>query len=150
METWIIIESIATAVSAFLAVVAICQTIRLHRKQMFLERRQLLLPIWKELKQLNEIDPSNPVWKDVIDAVNLLELLAVAWEGQLIDENIIRRMYSSLYIYTYESIIQCKNPPPNVAKDGKEMLYSSPSTMSLYEILRKEYVDKGRLRNIGE
>ncbi len=98
METWIIIEAVATSLSALIAAIAIYQTVRLQKKQMLLEQRQFLLPLWTQLQGLNEIDPQKPVWMDVIKAVNILELIAVSWEGQLIDENIIRRMYSHLYI----------------------------------------------------
>ena len=105
METWIIIEAISTSLSALIAAIAIYQTVRLHRKQMLLEQRQILLPLWEKLQKLNEIDPLNPVWRDVINAVNILELIAISWEGQLIDENLIRRMYSDLFIEFFEPFI---------------------------------------------
>ena len=84
------------------------------------------MPLWNNLQGLNDIDPSDPVWLDVIQAVNILELIAICWEGQLIDENIIRRMYGRLYIDIYHKIEDCKNPPESVSKNGKEMLLRAP------------------------
>lgn len=149
METWIIIEAIATSLSAVIAAVAIYQTVRLQKKQMLLEQRQFLLPLWTQLQDLNEIDPLKPVWVDVIKAVNILELIAVSWEGQLIDENIIRRMYSHLYIEMYDNIVDCKNPPANISKDGRQMLYASPSATRLYQLLKNEHSEKGKLNPIN-
>ena len=149
MEAWTIVEAIATSISALIAAVAIYQTVNLQKKQMLLEQRQFLLPLWTQLQGLNELDPKNPVWTDVIKAVNILELIAISWEGQLIDENIIRRMYSQLYIEFYDNITECKNPPPSISKDGKQMLYSSPAVMSLYQRLVTEHVDKGKLNPIN-
>lgn len=148
IDTWIVVESIATSLSALIAAIAIYQMVKLHKKQMLLEQRQFLLPIWTQLQGLNEIDPQKPVWIDVIKAVNILELIAVSWEGQLIDEDIIRRMYSQLYVEFYDSIMDCKNPPPNVSKDGRQMLYASPATIRLYELLKTEHAEKGKLAPI--
>ena len=149
METWTIIEAIATSISALIAALAIYQTVRLQKRQMLLEQRQFLLPLWTQLQGLNEIDPQKPVWEDVIKAVNILELVAISWEGQLIDENIIRRMYSQLYIEMFDNIMDCKNPPINISKDGRQMLYASPSAISLYKLLKTEYTEKGKLNPIN-
>ena len=66
MENWIVIEAIATSVSTLIAAIAIYQTVKLQKKQMLLEQRQFLLPLWTQLQGLNEIDPQKPVWVDVI------------------------------------------------------------------------------------
>lgn len=145
---WSMIEAIAQSVAAIIAAVAIYMSIRLHRRQMLLEQRQLLLPLWKHLQDLNQINPENPVWPDVIRAVNLLELIAVCWEGQLIDENIVRRMYSQLYLEFYDKICDCKKPPDQVGKDGKEMIMGCPAVLALYDQLISEYASKGQLKPI--
>jgi hypothetical protein len=145
---WNILSAIAESLSALIAAIAIYQTVRLQRKQMLLEQRQLLFPLWEKLQRLDDINPEEPVWADVIKAVNMLELIAVSWEGQLIDENIVRRMYSDLYIEFYQSIEECKNPPDNVSKNGKQMLLASPATMRLYNQLISEHAEKGKLNPI--
>jgi len=149
METWVVIEAIAASLSALIAAIAIYQTVKLQKKQMLLEQRQFLLPLWTQLQSLDEIDPQKPVWKDVIKAVNILELVAVSWEGQLIDENIIRRMYCELYIEFFDNITDCKNPPPSISKDGRQMLYASPATIKLYNLLKTEHAEKGGLNPIS-
>ena len=155
METWVIISAISTAVAAvfgaisvLIAAIAIRQSMKIHKQQMLLNQRQLLLPLWENLKELNDINPSEPVWPDVIRAVNILELIAVSWEGQLIDENIIRRMYKRLFIEFYDKIRECKNPPPNVEKDGRQMLLECPAIGTLYNQLSEEYLARDKLMPI--
>ncbi len=155
METWVIISAISTAVAALfagisvlIAAIAIRQSVKLHTQQMLLNRRQLLLPLWENLQDLNDINPSQPVWPDVIKAVNILELVAISWEGQLIDENIIRRMYRRLFIEFYEKIRECKNPPTTVEKDGRQMLLECPAIGSLYNQLSDEYLSRDKLKPI--
>ncbi len=145
---WLAIEAIGVAISAIISAYAIYQTVILHRQQMLLEKRQFLMPIWTKMNKLDEIVPDKPNWKDVAKAVNLLELIAVSWEGGLIDEDIIRRMYSQLYIEFYEKIIECKNPPQNVSKDGRQMLAASPAVTSLYQLLKAEAAARNRLTSI--
>lgn len=148
METWTIIEAISTSLSAIIAAIAIYQTVQLQKRQMLLEQRQFLFPLWTQIKELNDINPQKPVWVDVIKAVNFLELVAISWEGQLIDENIIRRVYSHLYLEMYDNIMDCKNPPKSVSRDGRQMLFESPATISLYELLKSEHASKGKLNPI--
>lgn len=145
---WTAVSAVAESIAAIVAAIAIYQTVRLHRKQMLLEQRQLLLPLWGHLQNLDDINPTKPVWPDVIKAVNMLELIAVCWEGQLIDESIIRRMYSFLYIEFFQKIQECKDPPSAIAKDGKQMLLASPATIRLYNQLMAEHADKGKLAPI--
>lgn len=149
MDIWQAIQAIAESLAALIAAVAIYQTVRLHRRQMLLEQRQFLLPLWTQLKELNDINPRNPVWPDVTQAVNLLELVAVSWEGRLIDVNIIRRMYSQLYIEFYQKIEECRNPPPGIEKTGKQMLLACPAVIKLYGELMAEHADKDMLAPIG-
>jgi len=135
---WPALEAIGTILAAIISAIAIYLTVQLSRKQILLEQRQLLLPLYDRVHLLNDINPDNPVWPDVIEAANVLELLAICWEGQLIDEGLIQIMYSDLYIHFYEKIELCKNPPQNVARNGRGMLQASPSTVNLYNLLLRE------------
>ncbi len=146
---WTMVVAIAESASAIIAAAAIFYAVALHKKQMLLEQRQLLLPLWGYLQDLDSIDPNKPVWKDVIKGVNLLELMAVCCEGQLIDPSVIRRMYSSLYIKIYQAIQDCKDSPANVGKDGKQMLLDCPAAIKLYDELMAEHAARGQLKPIN-
>jgi hypothetical protein len=149
MDIWIIVAAISQAISALIAAIAIYQTVQLHKKQILLEQRQFLMPLWEYIQQLNDIDPAHPIWVDVIKAVNILELIAISWEGRLIDEDVIRRMYSSLYIDFYQKIEECKFPPSGIEKNGKQMLLASPSVIELYNQLFAEHAKRSKLTSKG-
>jgi translation initiation factor 2 beta subunit (eIF-2beta)/eIF-5 len=80
--------------------------------------------------------------------MTLLELIAVCWEGDLIDQDIIRGMYSQLYIEFYQKIEQCKNPPKEVEKNGRQMLLACPAAIRLYQQLLSEHANRGKLKPI--
>ena len=155
MDPWTVLAAIATAIaalfsgiSAIIAATAIQQSIKIHQQQMLLAQRQLLLPLSDRLQELNDVNPNAPVWPDVIKAVNILELAAICWEGQLIDEDIIRRMFRRQYIEFYDKIRECRNPPENVERDGRQMLLECPAVGSLYKQLNDEYMAQGKLTPI--
>ncbi len=147
MDIWQAIQAIAESAAAIIAAIAIYKTVNLQKRQLLLEQRQFLFPLWNQLKGLREINPRNPVWTDVTEAVNTLELVAVAWEGQLIDENIIRRMYRQLFISFYQNIEECQNPPPGL-QTGKQMLLACPAVIRLHDQLMKELAERDRLTPI--
>lgn len=153
---WDIITSVATAAATVAAIIAIWQGFRIHKQQhelsktihkqqTLLARRQLLLPLWDHLDGLADINSAKPVWEDVRKAANILELVAVSWEGQLIDEDVIRRIFSITFIEMYDKIKQCTNAPSNFPMDGPEMLRNSPATTRLYQQLMDEHVKHNQL-----
>jgi len=153
---WNIIIAGATTVATIAAIIAIFQGISIHRQQqvlskeiheqqILLARRQLLLPLWDHLDGLADINSDDPVWEEVRNAANILELVAVSWEGQLIDEDIIRRIFSMTFVKTYDKIKQCTNAPINFPMDGPEMLRNSPSTTKLYQQLVTEHINHNKL-----
>lgn len=150
---WEIISSVGTVAAALIAGVALIGTVILakrqmeltktiHQQQTLLAQRQYLLPLWDYLTGLNDIDPNNPVWIDVIRAVNALELVAVCWEGELIDENIIRRIFHQQYIDFYDKVMLCQNPPPSIRQNGREMIRENRATTKLYQLLLVEHANR--------
>lgn len=156
MNFWEILASVGAVAAALIAGLALVGTVILtkrqmeltktiHEQQTLLAQRQLLLPLWDHLIGLNDIDPNDPVWVDVIGVVNALELVAVCWEGQLIDENVIRRVFHQQYIDFYEKVVLCQNPPPSVRLNGREMMRASRAATRLYQRLLDEHVGHNEL-----
>lgn len=137
---WDPIVAIATSISTVIAAYAIFKTVKLTEKQILLERRQQVIPLWSHIKQLSRIDPHRPNWDSVTDAVNGLELIAIAWEGGLVDRDILRRMYKDLFIEFFESIQACAAPSAG-DKSGHDMLKECPSAMRLYNELMHDITE---------
>lgn len=117
----------------------------IHRQQILLAQRQLFLPLFENMKELRGINPQEPVWVDVINSVNLLELLAVCWEGEMVEPRIILQLYKDEFIRVYESIAKCTRPEGSNEKDGRAYLHDSPTATRLYKYLKHDYVDRSLL-----
>ena len=154
MDLWQFISSNSAAISIILALAAVVVTVwtqmqqrqlarTLHAQQTLLQQRQLLLPMWEYLDRTSFINTAAPVWEDVRKTANTLELVAVCWEGRLIDPDVIRRIFADTFIELYETVEQCQNPPSNFPLDGRALLRRSPATQRLYDELRQERINQG-------
>lgn len=159
-EIWQAIGSIAALVAAGTAVFALLQakkifdaqqalTQKIHNQQILLAQRQLFLPLFEQFKDMASIDPDRPVWPDVVRAVNFLELLGVCWEGQLIDEKILFRVFREFVIDSYAQIKRCDSPSPDI-KSGEAMLRESRAATTLYNFLLEEHINRDRPGPIGD
>ncbi|WP_427500853.1 DUF4760 domain-containing protein [Methylomonas sp. MED-D] len=115
-------------------------TTKINDSQQLLAQRQLIVPLWGYIADLNEIDPHQPVTPDVVKAVNTLELVALCCEGGMIDERIIKRTFSDNYMSMYRSIESC-NSIPGLSKSGKQLLLESKSTSLFYEKIKNEHLN---------
>jgi len=65
----------------------------IHKEQMTLSQRQLFLDVWPKMEALSDINPASPVGPDVIRSVNVLELVALCWEGEMVDSQVISSVF---------------------------------------------------------
>ena len=155
LTLWSAIEALATVAATLLAGGALYQTYRLfkaqqrlaedmHQQQQKLNQRQLFLPVYEQFKEISDIDPDAPVWPDVIRAANFLELLGVCWEGNLIDREVLLRVYRERVIDLYEQIEKCLAAPKK-NKTGKEVLEQNRAAVSLYQHLKQEDLERDKI-----
>lgn len=143
-------------VASSLAVIIAARTARsqadltrlVHHDQMMLSQRQLFLDIWPRLVGLNEIDPAKPVGPDVINAVNVLELVALCWEGGMVDSGVIRRAFGEVFLRFYDNIMKVPNLG-NPNKSGSDMIRENPSIGKLYKQLQEEAINRNALTPVG-
>ena len=57
------------------------------------------------------IDPNKPIEVAVIEAANALELVAVCWEADVVDRDLIRRSFADSFIKMYADIESIKQVP---------------------------------------
>jgi len=100
-------------------------------------QRSNLLPLWEYLHALREIDPKRPILPDVVRAVNTLELVALCYEAEVVDPQILRRTFRQHFMKFYEQIDQCVNLP-GTSKTGRDYLNENKATLHLYSLLKEE------------
>lgn len=118
---------------------------RVHSSQKKLSQRQLIIPLWEHLTNLKNIDSEEPIIPDVINTVNTLELVALCYEGGMVDKAVIKRTFAQEFIRHYDSIDGCKKMN-GLDKTGKMILQENVSAMNLYSILMKEKIQSGELK----
>lgn len=110
---------------------------KLSGKDRLLTQRQMFVTIWPYISELSEVNPAQPVEVDVIKGANALELVAISWEADVIDHDLIRRAFADNFIAMYDAIDQVGKLPRR-GVTGRQLLASSPATGHVYQTLKTE------------
>lgn len=110
-------------------------------------QRSNLLPLWEYLHALREIDPRKPILPDVIRAVNTLELVALCYEAEVVDPQVLRRTFRQHFMKFYEQIEQCVSLP-GTHKTGRDYLNENKATLHLYSILKEEDRTQDKVKSL--
>lgn len=108
-----------------------------ERERLFQQRSQLV-PMWRYISTLSDIDPTEAVTPDVIKAVNTLEFIAVCCEAEVVDRTVVMRTFRKKYIDLYDKIEKCGPLPGLNGKTGKELLAENRAATLMYRKLEKE------------
>lgn len=137
----IIVTGIGTALSAIAMGITIYTSLKIHKSQQLLSQRQLLLPLWQYISDLDSVDPKNPITNDVIKLVNTLELVALCCEAGIIDDKIIRRTFRDEFMNHFLSIKQCTNIP-GMGISGEQLLRQNRATLKFFNELDREHMSQ--------
>lgn len=121
-------------------------TSKLSGKDRLLTQRQMFVALWPYISNLNHIDPAAPVEVDVVRAANALELVAVCWEADVIDRDLIRRTFAASYLEMYDRIEQVPKLPRGAT--GREILRAAPAVGNVYRTLQKEREEGNAIRSL--
>jgi uncharacterized membrane-anchored protein YhcB (DUF1043 family) len=106
-------------------------------KDQLSQRRSALVGLWPYLIDIHHIDPEQSAAEQVRQAVNTLELVALCWEANIIDKDVIQRTFESTYIEIYEQVLSVRRKLPSLDKTGRELLNENPAAINLYEYLNR-------------
>ena len=95
--------------------------------------------MWGYISSLNTIDPNSPITPDIIKAINTLELVALCCEGEMVDEKVIKRTFSSDFMTLYRAIESCTKIP-GLSKTGKDLLLEAKAASLFYKKLENEHL----------
>lgn len=115
--------------------------------QRTLSQRQLIIPLWEHMSNLNEIDPQKPVVPHVLKGVHTLELVALCCEGGMVDDRVIKRTFRDAFIQLYDAISRCPEMP-ELRKSGPDILRENRAAMRFYEELRKEHIERDQVHRL--
>jgi hypothetical protein len=111
-------------------------------------KRQLFLQLWPYISTLAIVnpDPAKVVEVDVLKAVNALELVAVCWEAEAVDRDLIRRSFGDTFIEFYEAIQKCTRLPSRGS--GESLLAQAPAIRHVYTTLLDERKERDKKASI--
>ncbi len=95
-----------------------------------LERQSIidLHNIWKEVNDINTDESGNIIYNDVQKAVNALELTAVFWNRDIIEKEIIFRIFGDVYKLLYEKLNSTKQLVPGTSKPCQNLVFDQITT----------------------
>jgi len=109
------------------------QTEKIHSEQLLLAEKQAFIALFEHLKDIQYIDIDDPNWTDAAKSANLLELIAVAWEKEIVDKELLFDIYGSLLVTVCNQIWDAKDKDTGEQR-GHKMLMDNASVFSLYSL----------------
>jgi len=101
-----------------------------------LQQRQLIVPLWEYLSKTEAIAPENPNERAVVDSVNVLELVALCYESQAIEQAMIKRTFRDKYLSIYREIEAL--PKMGSGKSGRDYIHENRACQAFYDVLSAE------------
>lgn len=136
---WLPLLTVIPAVlTVVLAACALRQAKQIFEEQLKFNRRQLFISIFEQFEDMATIDCKNNTDKEIVKMINFLELLGICYEGQIVDKDMLFRVFGDLVIEQYQAIELCTDTLKNHTKSGRDMLLESRSATFLYNLLIEE------------
>lgn len=154
--SWEALGAVATAVGALLAGGALVASVLIHRsqqalaiRQQKLTQRQQIINLWDHMTAINHINPQEPIPADVIKMINALELVAVCWEGEAVDRDVINRTFGQQFVSFCGEIEQCVPVEMGQGKvRGSDILTRTPAVLHLYQKLKADLAARDKVAGL--
>jgi len=102
---------------------------RVADQQRRIAQAQLVIPLWERMSRLRNIDRSNPIARDVSEALSTMELIAIFAETDTIHVDLVERALGEPFIHLYELVASLPA--------GRDLLEDRP-TRNFYRRLKVE------------
>ena len=142
------LNEVLTVLTLLSSIAAVCFTASvtwmIYKGQKKLSQRQLIIPLWEYLSNIQCIDSDHPVEKHVVNLVNTLELVAICCEGGMVDENVILRTFKDGFLMHAQSVMDIKTKMPS-GKNGEAFLRENRSAYQFYLKLKDQDLKENKL-----
>jgi hypothetical protein len=117
---------------------------RLRKDEASDSKRRFVIDLWDRISGTSDIDPQNPVGPDVRRALNAMELIAMCWEGNIVDHEMVERIFGKMYRNLYNQIRQCQSVPGSNGS-GQYLLDENPTIIRVHRELEDMVSNRGKL-----
>jgi len=144
------VSSILSSVAIVVSVMAMLRTAkqeaasaalteRLNARDHAIENRRFVTTqLWDRMAVLRNLDPANPVPEDVRRAANTLEMVALCWESEIVDQEMVLVMFQPFYDRLCDDIAAIKSPLPGLNRSGYELIAQSPVILTVRDEMRAQ------------
>ena len=116
------IAILSLVISAVVGVYAIMVTRRNEEAEEKAERRRFFAILWDRFTPVNDINPNNPIEVDVRYAINFFELVALSWQANVVDREMVALAFGAKYNIICGQIEQITTKLPTLGQTGAEIL----------------------------
>lgn len=145
-----LLTATGTVLGAIATTFAIVVSWKVYGGQRLLSQRQLLIPLWKYMTAIRNLNTLKPATPQVLKAANTLELIALSVEGQMVDPAVIKRTFADVYLSIYRQIHEVQALPgmfntKGSPMSGAELLEDYPAASAFYDSLRRDKLNRDKL-----
>jgi hypothetical protein len=117
---------------------------QMEQEKTRIDKRRFITVLWDRMFQLNEVNPKEPIEPDIRQAYNTLEAVAMSWEADLVDENLVVASFGKLYERLFEQIKAVpKIPGRNIS--GASLLNDNRRIESVYLKIRERLAARDKI-----
>ncbi|SIO69146.1 hypothetical protein SAMN05444172_5429 [Burkholderia sp. GAS332] len=98
------------------------------------KRRSDLIPVWKEMLAISRIDSLKPDPEQVRIALNLLALISQCYALDIVEKNVLKEIFGSVFVSVYKDIAAINNPITIgvTTQPGRDFLNDEKRIANLY------------------
>ena len=141
------LESILLGLSVLVATIALIVSIRTSAKQREADRRSFIFPLWEHINSVSHLDPKSDklVAEDARIAINALKLVALCWEGDIVNRRMIALAFGRTYMDLYEELESANFVTPGFSSSWRELVRSEQAVRRVYKAIERMLIGKSQL-----
>lgn len=135
---------IITGLGVIITAISVIYTMHITKKisniQTALNKRQILVPMWEYICSISRINEGGVelTWNQIIATSNKLELIALAWESELIDTELLDSTIRNLFLEVWEDIINYEKTI--TYENGGEQTHKGKSLIKYNKAAHRRYL----------
>jgi hypothetical protein len=119
--------------------------LKMAQAQLTFQQRQTIVDLWPALTAICEVNAQTAP-EVVRRTVNTLELVAICYEAQAVDRDVVLATFGDAFVATYEELQAHHTKMPAVRNlSGAELLRENKATIRTYEEIKRRITAQGRI-----
>ena len=134
----ITLDNLISIIALVISVIAIAISINNQRREHHFDSKRFIINIWDKMANIPKILPvdGDYIEDDIFEALNTLELVAICWQNNIINKNMIYLVFGESYLLRIDEIENISDTLPKLNKTGSELLNNRQVIINVREDIR--------------